>query len=415
MSDPVRHVDDAERRARIAQRHALTPSTRVETPEAATRAMTVLHSTEPATVYLSCWARVSGFEIADLDRALYAERTLVKQLAMRRTLFVFPRELLPAAWGSASPRVAGFEGARIAKDAVAAGLDDDGEAWLARARGEVLALLAAHEGDVRPDGDPAAGGLTAAEIRAGVAMLDLRIPESAGATATTLGAGRVLTHLGLTADVVRGANTAHWRASRPRWRLAEHWLGQVEAPLGVEAGYAELVRRWLATFGPGTLTDIAWWLGATKTAVRAALADVQAVEVSLDGDPEPGWLLPDDVEPVTCDEAWVALLPTLDPTVMGWKRRDFYLGTHGPALFDRNGNAGTTMWVDGRVVGCWVQGPDGVVVLEPLERLSRTVERRLQAEAARLTGWLGGTSVGTVYPSVAMRHARERLQEATHG
>ena len=68
--------------------------------------MTVLHATEPATVYLSLHARVDGLTRADVDRALYDERTLVKQLAMRRTLFVFPRDLLPAAWGSASARVA---------------------------------------------------------------------------------------------------------------------------------------------------------------------------------------------------------------------------------------------------------------------------------------------------------------------
>ena len=56
------------------------------------------------------------------------------------------------------------------------------------------------------------------------------------------------------------------------------------------------MRRWLATFGPGTETDIVWWLGSTKTAVRRALADLEAVEVSLDGGGT-GWVLPDDLEP----------------------------------------------------------------------------------------------------------------------
>ncbi len=73
--------------------------------------MTVLHSTEPATVYLSLVARVEGLTVADVDRALYEDRTLVKQLAMRRTLFMFPRDLLPAAWGSACARVAASQDA----------------------------------------------------------------------------------------------------------------------------------------------------------------------------------------------------------------------------------------------------------------------------------------------------------------
>ena len=49
---------------------------------------------------------------------------------MRRTLFVFPRDLLPAAWGSASARVAEQERKRIAKDVVLGGLAVDGEEWL---------------------------------------------------------------------------------------------------------------------------------------------------------------------------------------------------------------------------------------------------------------------------------------------
>ncbi len=110
----MRHVSDEERRARLAVRHALIPSSRVDSPEAVTQAMTVLHATEPATVYLAYFARSRSPEKAQLERALYAERSLVKQLAMRRTLFVFPRDLLPAALGSASARVASTERSRIA-------------------------------------------------------------------------------------------------------------------------------------------------------------------------------------------------------------------------------------------------------------------------------------------------------------
>ena len=143
MTEPVRHVDDAERRARLARRHAIHPRYRVRDAVAATRAMTVLHSTEPPTPYLSLQARVDGLTRPDVDRALYEDRSLVKQLAMRRTLFVFPRDLLPAAWGSASARVAVQESKRIVKDAVLGGLASDGEEWLRGAREAVIDRLAA--------------------------------------------------------------------------------------------------------------------------------------------------------------------------------------------------------------------------------------------------------------------------------
>src|SRR4051812_3804067 len=148
----VRHIPDSERRARLARRHALAPGHRAADPEAATRAVTVLHSTEPATVYLSVWARAEGVSLADVDAALYDDRTLVKQLAMRRTLFVFPRDLLPAAWGSASARVATTLATRLAKEVEAAGIAADGAAWLDEARAAVLDALRG-------------GAMTAQEVR----------------------------------------------------------------------------------------------------------------------------------------------------------------------------------------------------------------------------------------------------------
>jgi len=90
----------------MARRHGLAPQHRVADAKAATRAMTVLHATEPATPYLSLFARIDSFTRADLDNALFKSKSLVKQLAMRRTLFVFPRDLLPAAVSGPSARVA---------------------------------------------------------------------------------------------------------------------------------------------------------------------------------------------------------------------------------------------------------------------------------------------------------------------
>jgi hypothetical protein len=383
---PVRHVADAERRARLAVRHALSPGSRVLSPEAVTRAMTVLHATEPATVYLSCWARVDAVQVADVDSALFTDRSLVKQLAMRRTLFVFPRDLLPAVWGSASARVAGTERDRMAKDIVAAALAPDGDTWLDQGRADVLSLLA-----VSP------AGLPALEIRRRVPSIDVRVSATASWTAS-----RVLTHLGATADIVRGTNVGHWRVSRPRWTLMSDWLDDVPAAWNAADGYRELVRRWLYTFGPGTEDDVVWWLGATKTVARAALAELEAVPVSLDGG-DTGWLLPTDLAEVADPGPWVALLPVLDPTVMGWRGRDFYLGPHRDVLLDRTGNAGSTAWVDGRVVGCWEQDATGVVHVSLLEPVSAGARRLLKDEAARLSEWLQGVRIGTVYRSAAMK------------
>jgi hypothetical protein len=379
----------------MARRHALAPGHRAADPESATRAMTVLHATEAPSVYLSLWARVDGLTVADVDRALYDDRSLVKQLAMRRTLFVFPRDLLPAAWGSASDRVARAHRTRLAKDVEAGGVAADGSAWVDAAEAAALDRLA--------DGSE----LSAADLREQVPALDGRVEIAPGKSygGSFPIAPRVLTQLGLEAKIVRGSNAGHWRTARPQWTLMETWLRSTPPePLTQRAGYAELVGRWLRTFGPGTEADLVWWLGSTKAAVRAALADVAAVEVAL-ADGRPAYLLPDDLERDPGVGPWGALLPVLDPTVMGWKERDFYLGPHGPMLFDTNGNAGTTVWWDGRIVGCWVQDPDGVVVLQLLEDVGADARAALTAEAERLTAWLDGHRVSTVYPSIAMKAA----------
>jgi hypothetical protein len=158
-----------------------------------------------------------------------------------------------------------------------------------------------------------------------------------------------------------------------------------------ERARAELVSRWLAAYGPATVTDVKWWTGWTLGQTRAALAAIGTTEVDLEG--TPGIVLAEDVESESEPEPWAALLPALDPTVMGWKERDWYLGDHQPALFDRNGNAGPTVWWNGRIVGGWAGRKDGEVAYRLLEDVGAEAVDAIEAEAERLAAWLGETRV----------------------
>jgi hypothetical protein len=283
-----------------------------------------------------------------------------------------------------------MERRRIVKDLIASSVTDDGDAWLLQARAQVLEALAE-----RP--------LSAKALRERVPLINRTVTLAPG---TRWGgeiplAPRVLAWLGSRGELVRGPNDGGWWVSRPVWARMDAWLGVPGAALvaGVDeaAGYRDLVRRWLWTFGPGTEVDISWWLGSTKTAVRRALAEVGAVRVSLDSGAK-GWVLPDDLDPVADPGPWAALLPSLDPTTMGWKERDFYLDPADvPFLIDTAGNAGTTAWVNGRVVGCWIQDSDGTVQLVLRRTVPREAQRLLDEEAARLTAWLAGRVISSVY------------------
>ena len=385
-------ISAVQRRARLAARHGLAPAYRRDSVAEVADAMVALHATEPATVHLAVAAR-SGCTVADVEQALYEDRCVVKQLAMRRTLFGFPRDLLPAVLGSAAARVAEQQRRLIAQDAERYGITRDGERWLEAACAAVLERLS----------DGSAQG--AKELREALPELTGRLSYGEGTAyaGTVHIAPRVLTLLGARGLVVRAGNTGHWRTSRPTWSLPTTWLGEPLVPTDSRTGYAVLVRRWLASFGPGTETDVAWWLGATKGAVRQALADVGAVRVEVEGGAT-GWVLPDDVADVEEPEPWAALLPVLDPAAMGWKERDHYLDPADvPSLVDSNGNIGTTAWWCGRVVGAWVQDGAGEVRVLPRRPLERAAVEALEVEADRLTRWLDGVVISTVYRSRLMR------------
>ncbi|MEE2030933.1 winged helix DNA-binding domain-containing protein [Rhodococcus chondri] len=370
----LRKIDATERRARLGMRHSLAAGHHAQDAvEAATR-MVCLHGTDPATVYLSVWARIDDFTVADLDKALYVDRSLVKHLAMRRTVFVFPRHVLPFAQAGASNRVAAVQRRSVAKDVAIAGLHTDGEQWLNEASAHVLQALS--------DGREA----TSSELRAEIPLIDGAIEYGTGKSwgGKVSFAPRVLTVLSASGQVVRASNNGPWRISRPRWATTESWLGSEIEPCSEDEGLRTLVELWLRAFGPGTETDIKWWLGSTLKAVRAALAELGAVEVDLDG--RTGYVLPDDVDEPAPVEPWGALLPALDPTTMGWFERDWYLGPYKEKLFDTNGNAGPTAWWDGKIVGTWWQNDDGAVSLHVLEDIGAEGVAFLESEPVPRTG-----------------------------
>lgn len=383
----MRRFEIAERRARLAQRHHLSPAHLAADVVAATDGLVCLHATDPATVYLSAWARVDGLTVADVDKALYVDRTLVKHLGMRRTLFVFRRELLGVIQAAASQRVADQECKRLAKHVEKAGITKNGVAWLQAA--SEAALQALEE----------MGEATATQLREAVPELTGSIvyapDKSYGGPAAV--APRVLTTLSAAGRVVRGPNQGGWTVSRPVWSTTARWLGEEPVRRAEPEARAELVRLWLSAFGPATVNDLKWWLGSTLAAARTALADVGAVEVDLHG--QAGIALPDDLEPVAPVEPSAVLLPGLDPTTMGWFERDWYLGPHRAQIFDSTGNGGMTAWWDGRIVGGWNQTGDGEVVLQLLEDVGSDATAALAAEAARLTRWLAGVRVAPRFPS----------------
>ncbi len=383
----MRTIGVEERRARLGLRHHLArPATSVDDVAGGQAG---LHSSDPASVHLSAWARVTGFTPADLEDALYERRSLVRMLGMRRTLFVVPLDLAAVMNEACTKALAPGERKRLVRMLEEQGIAPSGksERWLDRVAADTLRAISAR------------GEATARELTKDVPELGAKLSFGEGKTwAGTMGVStRVLFLLANEGKIVRARPLGTWVSGQYRWAPTEAWLGRPLPGVDHAEACTDLLRRYLAAFGPVTTKDVRWWTGWTAKLATTTLDALGAVEVGLDEGP--GYVLPDDLDPVKELDPWVALLPGLDPTAMGWKERTWYLGDHGSTLFDRSGNAGPTVWANGRVVGGWTQTDDGEVVVELFDRVEAWSKRAIDAETERLRNWLGDVRIKTRFRS----------------
>ncbi|MEV4924439.1 winged helix DNA-binding domain-containing protein [Streptomyces roseoverticillatus] len=373
-------ISDDQRRARLARRHLLHPAHRAGSTEEVADALVGLHATDAATVYLSACARLAEPSPGDVDRALYEDVSLVKLLSMRRTLFAVTTDLAPYVSSSTARAIALRERATLLKHLRenAEGHAPWDEQRLARTEREVLDALAAR------------GEATTAEISKDVPALRetlLMSPGKAYEGRQSVGS-RVLRLLAADGHVRRGRPRGSWTSSLYPWAPVPQIPG-----MDVREAKAELARRWLAAYGPATEADLKWWTGWTLGDTRRALADAGTCEAELAGGVT-AHVLAGDLDDEPGPAPWAALLPGLDPTAMGWRGRDWYLSPgHVPALFDRAGNVGPTVWWNGRVIGGWAQRANGEIVWRLMTDAGGEAEAAIAAEAARLSAWLGAVRV----------------------
>jgi len=172
----VQWVGDEQRRARLALRHHLAPAARGDDVVAVAGDLADLH----ATVVLSAHARLRVPGLPALEAALYEERSLLRILGMRRTIFIVPVELAPVVHASCTRGLVPGERKRFIAQLQAGGVADDGARWLDETSAATL-------------GAPAARGeASAAELSADVPALTakLRVFEGKPYAATQVSRGR---------------------------------------------------------------------------------------------------------------------------------------------------------------------------------------------------------------------------------
>jgi hypothetical protein len=374
----------AERRARLGARHRLAVEARAASVEEVAASLVAIHSTDAASVVVASWARLADRSCTSeaVEDALYERRSLLRLMGMRRTMFVVDHEVAPLVHAACGSVVEARERAKAVKAVESAGVGGTSpERWLARAEDAALAVLRER------------GECTATEVADADPLLATEIRMGSGKwSATQKIASRVLLLLALRGLAIRARPRGSWTSTQFRWAPLDAWAGGPLEDVEVDAARSGLARRWLWSYGPARPADLQWWTGWTAGQTKKALAACEVVEVELE-DGAPGVVLADDVEAVGEAGSWIALLPALDATPMGWKHRDFYLGEHAERLFDVNGNVAPTIWADGRIVGGWTRFADGSIGTLLLEDIGAEATAAIAAEAQALAPRLGDATL----------------------
>jgi hypothetical protein len=325
---------------------------------------------------------MAGGSLSDVEQALYQDRTLVRLLGMRRTVFVTSLDIAPLIQAACGDAVAVRERRKLVGWLAESGVDPDPDGWLAEVEQVALQALAAR------------GEATAAELATDDPRLKTEIVLSRGKSYEGRQniSSRLLFLLAAQGLAVRGRPRGSWTSQQYRWSPLTRWCPGGLDEWATETAEVELARRWLLRYGPATAGDLQWWTGWTRAQTRRALTALRPAEVDLDG--EPGIVLADDLAPPPATEPWAALLPGLDSTPMGWQRRDWFLGEHASRVFDRTGNVGPTLWWDGRIVGGWAQESDGQIVCRFLEDVGSDAVAATEAAATRLAAIIGPVRLG---------------------
>lgn len=298
----------------------------------------------PPAPYVGIWTRTTDFRRGALERLLRSAE-VVKATVMRQTLHLVTRRdyaLLRAALSETNHLNQMPEAIRLAPAVRALAASgpvktDDALAYLEREH-----------------------GLTGAEAR------------------------RAWRGARVRAHVVHHPETALWRA-RPEGRFVA--IDEPETHDPVEAR-AEILRRYLAAFGPASRRDIAAWAMMRVPEIQAAFDRLEPLRRFRDERGRELLDVPRAPMPDPETPAPIRFLPKWDNVLLAFADRTRVLPEeHRRRVVGMNGDVAQTFLVDGFVAGTW-RVDDGHVAFESFTPLPRSIGRDLQDEAARLDTFL---------------------------
>lgn len=184
-------------------------------------------------------------------------------------------------------------------------------------------------------------------------------------------------------------NESEWKyPANPKFTLAEPWLGH---PVSAEHRLQELMRRYLAAFGPASVADAQSWFGLSGLKETFEALRPELIVLRDEGRRElfdlPGQPLPDPETP-----APVRFLPEFDDILLSHSNRRWVISderrkaVYLPAL-----RVAPTVLVDGFVRGVWKsEKKAGVATLavELFDQVASDTRLEMEAEAEQLVRFI---------------------------
>lgn len=322
-----------------------------------------------SAAYLQLWTRNHAITRAQVETALWKNRTLVKTSLMRQTLHLIPTDEFAL-------YIAALKPSRVAQ-----ALRVMARCGIAREEGEALTPLimdalssgrlgrAAINEVVRPK--------VSQRVRSWMEKVwsIVRVPVAEGLVCYGAGENNEVSFI-----------------------RVDHWLPKLKSkPISATEAQRALFRKYLGAYGPATLTDFSHWSGIPMQEVKPLRALVEPGLVEVPGDKKSCFLLPEDVALLKnsgASEGCIRLLPLFDSYLLAHREKDHLLSEkHYKRVYRNQGWISPVVLIDGTIAAVWshkLQSKKLLVRIEPFGKLSRSARAGIEREAEHLALYFGG-------------------------
>ncbi|MFW9937380.1 MAG: DNA glycosylase AlkZ-like family protein, partial [Candidatus Thorarchaeota archaeon] len=286
-----------------------------------------LHATGTLEPYIQLFIRSNKFVKQDLNRELYEKNSLGRIRGMRKTLFIEVKEMIPIVYNAVKYLTDNLEKKYLEYRNVS--IEE-----YKKISTEILNLLNQNE-------------MSTSQIKK-----TLNSQKNISAIVSVM-CDRM--------ELIRGSPLKSWKDRRLLYAPFKKYFPNMDLGKYTEEQAIELlIHKYIKTYGPCTENDIVWWTGITKGKVNNALhnliSNIQKVHIETLN--HIFYINNNDINKlnnnISIHQSHVNLLPILDPYVMGYKNRERYIQSKNyDYIFDRSGNATSTILLNGRIIGVW--------------------------------------------------------------